>query len=100
MLTFIRAQFNGRIEVSKTFDQGSNPCARANKSAMFGRINNYFRETRDELVNKVSWPTWEELRESTWIVLVASLLFALVIWGLDSVLGVSLTQFYKLFKQT
>jgi preprotein translocase subunit SecE len=50
------------------------------------------------LVNKVSWPTWEELRESTWIVLVASLLFALVIWGLDSVLGVSLTQFYKLFK--
>jgi preprotein translocase subunit SecE len=65
---------------------------------MFGKINNYFRETRDELVNKVSWPTWEELRESTWIVLVASLLFALVIWGLDSVLGVSLTQFYKLFK--
>lgn len=65
---------------------------------MFGRINNYFRETRDELVNKVSWPTWEELRESTWIVLVASLLFALVVWGLDSVLGVSLTQFYKLFK--
>jgi len=65
---------------------------------MFGRINNYFRETRDKLVNKVSWPTWEELRESTWIVLVASLLFALVIWALDSVLGVSLTQFYKLFK--
>jgi preprotein translocase subunit SecE len=65
---------------------------------MFGKISNYFRETRDELVNKVSWPTWEELRESTWIVLVASLLFALVIWALDSVLGVSLTQFYKLFK--
>jgi preprotein translocase subunit SecE len=65
---------------------------------MFGRINNYFRETRDELVNKVSWPTWEELRESTWIVLVASLLFALVVWALDSELGVSLTQFYKLFK--
>jgi len=65
---------------------------------MFGRISNYFRETRDELVNKVSWPTWEELRESTWIVLVASLLFALVIWALDSVLGVSFTQFYKLFK--
>ena len=65
---------------------------------MFGRINNYFRETRDELVNKVSWPTWEELRESTWIVLVASLLFALVVWALDSVVGVSLTQFYKLFK--
>ena len=65
---------------------------------MFGRINNYFREAKDELVNIVSWPTWEELRESTWIVLIASLIFALVIWGLDSVLGVTLTQFYKLFK--
>jgi len=65
---------------------------------MFGRINNYFREAKDELVNKVSWPTWGELRESTWIVLIASLIFALVIWGLDSVLGVTLTQFYKLFK--
>jgi len=65
---------------------------------MFGRINNYFREAKDEWVNKVSWPTWEELRESTWIVLIASLIFALVIWALDSVLGVTLTQFYKLFK--
>ncbi|MFN5890119.1 MAG: preprotein translocase subunit SecE [Bacteroidota bacterium] len=65
---------------------------------MFGRINNYFREAKDELVNKVSWPTWGELRESTWIVLIASLIFALVIWGLDSVLGITLTQFYKLFK--
>ncbi|PHX93007.1 MAG: preprotein translocase subunit SecE [Flavobacteriales bacterium] len=65
---------------------------------MFGRINNYFRETRDELLNKVSWPSWEDLRESTWIVLVASLIFALIIWALDSVLGIGLGQFYKLFK--
>jgi preprotein translocase subunit SecE len=65
---------------------------------MFGRISNYFREIKDELVNKVSWPTWIELRESTWIVIVASLIFAMVIWGLDSGLGVVLTQFYNIFK--
>jgi preprotein translocase subunit SecE len=65
---------------------------------MFGRISNYFREIKDELVNKVSWPTWNELRESTWIVIVASLIFAMVIWGLDSGLGVVLTQFYNIFK--
>ena len=65
---------------------------------MFGRITNYFREIKDELLNKVSWPTWNELRESTWIVIVASLIFAVVIWALDSGLGVVLTQFYKLFK--
>lgn len=65
---------------------------------MFDRITNFFRETRDELLNKVSWPTWNELTESTTIVIVASVLFALVIWGMDSGLGVALTNFYKLFK--
>ncbi len=65
---------------------------------MFQRITNYFRETRDELVNKVSWPTWNELTESTTIVIVASVLFALVIWGMDSGLGFALTNFYKMFK--
>ncbi|MBS3913104.1 MAG: preprotein translocase subunit SecE [Bacteroidetes bacterium] len=65
---------------------------------MFQRITNYFRETRDELLNKVSWPTWSDLTESTTIVLVASVIFALVIWGMDSILGVTLTNFYKLFK--
>jgi preprotein translocase subunit SecE len=64
---------------------------------MFERIGNYFRETRDELLNKVSWPSWNELTESTWIVLVASILFALVIWSMDQVLGLALTNFYKLF---
>lgn len=65
---------------------------------MFERIKNYFAETRDELVNKVSWPTWDELQESTTIVVVASILFALLIWGLDTILGFGLTNFYKLFK--
>lgn len=65
---------------------------------MFQRLTNYFRETRDELMNKVSWPSWSELTESTSIVLIASVLFALVIWAMDSVLGVALTNFYQLFK--
>jgi len=64
---------------------------------MFGRLSNYFQETKDELINKVSWPTWAELRESTWIVIVASIILALIIWGMDSGLGTVLTQFYKLF---
>jgi preprotein translocase subunit SecE len=65
---------------------------------MFQRLTNYFRETRDELLNKVSWPSWSDLTESTSIVLVASVIFALVIWAMDSALGVTLTNFYKLFK--
>jgi preprotein translocase subunit SecE len=65
---------------------------------MFQRITNFFRETRDELVNKVSWPTWSSLTESTTIVIVASVIFALVIWAMDSGLGLALTNFYKIFQ--
>ena len=65
---------------------------------MFERIGNYFRETRDELLNKVSWPTWSELTESTGIVLVAAVLLSVAIWLMDSGLGIALTNFYKLFK--
>jgi preprotein translocase subunit SecE len=65
---------------------------------MIERIRQYFNLTRDELVNKVSWPTWSELRESTAIVLVASFMIALVIYVMDIGIGTVLTQFYKLFK--
>ncbi len=64
---------------------------------MFERIIRYFRETRDELQNKVSWPTWSELTESTSIVLAASIIFAILIWGMDTGLGFILTKFYKMF---
>lgn len=36
----------------------------------FLRISNYFRETQDEL-KKCSWPSWEELKGSTVVVVVA-----------------------------
>jgi preprotein translocase subunit SecE len=65
---------------------------------MIERIRQYFNLTRDELVNKVSWPTWSELRESTAIVLVASFMIALVIYVMDIGIGTVLTQFYKLFR--
>jgi preprotein translocase subunit SecE len=65
---------------------------------MIERIRQYYNLTRDELVNKVSWPSWSELRESTAIVLVASFMIALVIYLMDVGIGSVLTQFYKLFK--
>jgi preprotein translocase subunit SecE len=77
---------------------GSSPATRATRQRMIERIRQYFNLTRDELVNKVSWPTWSELRESTAIVLVASFMIALVIYIMDIGIGTVLTQFYKLFK--
>ncbi|HMS69826.1 MAG: preprotein translocase subunit SecE [Saprospiraceae bacterium] len=38
----------------------------------------YIRESIDELLNNVTWPTWPELVSSTVLVLVASTIFALV----------------------
>jgi len=48
----------------------------------------YIEETVDELVNKVSWPTWQELQTSAIIVLVASVIIALLVWAMDMVFGI------------
>ncbi|MFB6340774.1 preprotein translocase subunit SecE [Saccharicrinis sp. FJH2] len=37
----------------------------------------------DELVNKVTWPTWSELVNSSIVVLTASVLIALLIFIMD-----------------
>ncbi len=41
------------------------------------------KESYNELVNKVSWPTKSELASSTIVVMVASIVAALVIWVID-----------------
>lgn len=48
----------------------------------------YIEETVDELVNKVSWPTWQELQTSAIIVLVASVIIALLVWVMDYIFGI------------
>ncbi|MDR0333989.1 MAG: preprotein translocase subunit SecE [Dysgonamonadaceae bacterium] len=49
------------------------------------RIVAYLKDTYNELVYKVSWPTKEELSGSTVIVLIASLIIAMVVFAMDSV---------------
>jgi preprotein translocase subunit SecE len=51
---------------------------------MFKKITNYCKESYDELVHKVSWPTRSELSSSAMVVLYASLLIALVVFLMDS----------------
>lgn len=48
----------------------------------------YLSESYNELVHKVSWPTWKELQSSAIIVLVAALLIALIVFLMDFVFGV------------
>jgi preprotein translocase subunit SecE len=47
------------------------------------RIGSYFQEAYDELLHKVTWPSWEELQQTTLIVLAALGLVTAVIFGMD-----------------
>jgi preprotein translocase subunit SecE len=57
----------------------------------------YFRESYDELMHKVSWPSWSELQGSAIVVSIASLIIALVVLVMDETFKNILLQFYKLF---
>jgi preprotein translocase subunit SecE len=61
-------------------------------------IKTYLQDTYDELVNKVSWPTRQELMNSAVIVMVATFLIALVVFGMDIILKVIMENIYGLFK--
>jgi preprotein translocase subunit SecE len=55
------------------------------------RLANYVRDTKEEL-RKCTWPTWSELRGSTIVILVATLMLGLFTVALDFVSG-SLVRF-------
>jgi preprotein translocase subunit SecE len=61
------------------------------------KIRSYFQESYHELIHKVSWPTWQELQSSTMIVLIATIIITLIVWGMDAISNLVLTQYYKLF---
>jgi preprotein translocase subunit SecE len=61
------------------------------------KLVTYFKESYDELMHKVSWPTWSELQGSAIVVSVASLIIALVVFAMDEAFRNILMQFYKLF---
>jgi preprotein translocase subunit SecE len=64
---------------------------------MFSKIKRTFVLTYDELMNKTSWPSWDELQSSAVITLVASLIFALIVFLMDSVFENVFKLFYQLF---
>ncbi|MFT4534162.1 MAG: preprotein translocase subunit SecE [Saprospiraceae bacterium] len=56
----------------------------------------YIKESYNELVHNVTWPTWSELTSNAVLVIVASIIFALVVFGLDTVSNQSLKFIYSL----
>jgi len=52
----------------------------------FLRISNYFRETQEEL-KKCTWPTWDELKGSTVVVVIAITLLGAFTVGVDLIIA-------------
>jgi preprotein translocase subunit SecE len=61
------------------------------------KISTYFRESYRELLEKVTWPSWSQLQQSTVIVLVATALITLIVWVMDLVSSSILHFVYSLF---
>jgi preprotein translocase subunit SecE len=60
-------------------------------------IKTYLKESYEELVNRVTWPTWKDLQNSAVVVAVASMIIALVIGLMDISSKLLLNDFlYKL----
>lgn len=60
---------------------------------MFQKISKFITEVRQEM-SKVSWPTRNELKGSTIVVLVVSVIFAVFIYLVDKVLSGVLSVIY------
>ena len=62
------------------------------------KVSNYFSESYKELLEKVTWPTWTQLQQSTMIVLGATLFITAIVGLMDFVANGSLKFIYSLFK--
>ena len=61
------------------------------------KIGLYIRDSYNELLHKVTWPTWEELQQSTMIVLVATIIITAIVALMDFVSNGVLKFVYSLF---
>ena len=57
----------------------------------------YIKESYNELVHKVTWPSWTNLLSSTRLVLIGSIIFALVVFVYDTISNGVLSNIYTLF---
>jgi preprotein translocase subunit SecE len=62
------------------------------------KITTYFKESYRELLEKVTWPTWIQLQQSTLIVLVATVIITAMVWVMDFSSNQLLKLIYSLFK--
>ncbi len=62
------------------------------------KFTNYVRDSYHELMEKVTWPTWNNLQQSTIVVLIATIIITLIVWLMDFISSGALNFIYSLFK--
>ena len=65
---------------------------------IMNKFSAYLRDSYKELTEKVTWPGWEQLTQSTMIVLGATLFITFIVLGMDFVVGNGLKFVYDLLK--
>jgi preprotein translocase subunit SecE len=62
------------------------------------KVTNYFKDSYQELLEKVTWPTWEQLQQSTIIVLIATVVIMACVGIMDGASAMVLKFVYSFFK--
>lgn len=62
------------------------------------KISTYIKDSYKEMSEKVIWPGWEQLQQSTMIVLVATLVITAIVALMDLGINGVLQFIYSLFK--
>lgn len=61
------------------------------------KLKGYIQESWNELIHKVSWPTWPELQNSALVVMIASLIIAVIVFVMDITFRNIMEFIYGLF---
>ena len=63
---------------------------------MLTKIINYCKDSYNELVHKTTWPTAKQLTSQAVLVLYASIIIALLVFGIDKIFEVVMKAVYAL----
>ena len=61
------------------------------------KIKAYIQETWNELIHKVSWPTWSDLQNSAVVVMIGTVIISLIIFAMDISFRNIMEMIYSLF---
>jgi preprotein translocase subunit SecE len=59
------------------------------------KVTAYFQEAYDELMHKVTWPTWGELQDSAVVVLLTAVIISFLVLAMDITFKYGTTKLYQ-----